>query len=298
MNRNHLFPVSFVGVLAICTASIGAAPDKPRVSEEAAKKIAAAIPQEARVKPAKKRKMLVLSYQSHDAGRFAGEKALEIMAERTGAFALTFVLDKDKLPEVVMPDYLAQFDAVCVNNSTGGGGKAKNGKDLVENLDAYVQGGGGLVGIHAATDNRFGAVFGGFFTGHPWSMEVGVKVDDPGHPLCKAFGKKGFMVNDEIYQFNKGAYTRDELRILLSLDMSKTPDRGQREDKDHAVAWVKTHGKGRVFYSSLGHRAEIFRSPALMQFYLDGIQFALGDLDVDTTPSAKLEEEPRAALVE
>ena len=63
------------------------------------------------------------------------------------------------------------------------------------------------------------------------------------------------------------------------------------------VAWIKTHGKGRVFYSSLGHKAEVFERPALMQFYLDGIQFALGDLDADATPSAKLNPQPEPAPV-
>jgi len=281
----------------ILITEIGPPKKKAKVSEERATKIKAAIPDQATAKPAKPGKILVLSYQSHDAGRFAGDLALETMAAKTSAFELTFVHDPKKLPEVVMPEYLEQFDAVCVNNSTGGGGKALNGKELVENLDAYVMNGGGLIGIHAATDNRFGKIFGGFFTGHPWSMEVGVKIDDPKHPLCKAFDGKGFMVDDEIYQFNKGTYTRDELRVLLSLDMAKTPDRGKRDDKDHAVAWIKKHGKGRVFYGSLGHKAEVFERPALMQFYLDGIQFALGDLDADATPSAKLNPQPEPAPV-
>ena len=135
MNCKHLFPVPVVVALAFGVAPAGAAPAKPKVDEKSAKAIAAAVPKEARVKPAKKRKMLVLSYQSHDGGRFAGDHALQVMADRTGAFELTFVHDKNKLAEVVMPDYLAQFDAVCVNNSTGGAGKAKNGKELVENLE-------------------------------------------------------------------------------------------------------------------------------------------------------------------
>ncbi|MFQ6130652.1 MAG: ThuA domain-containing protein [Armatimonadota bacterium] len=284
-----------VGTLIACgTGKRAEAADE--VDEATAQKIAEAVPQQATVKPAKPRKLLVLSYQSHNAGRFAGDKALEIMAERTGAFELTFVRDRDKLPEVVVPEYLSQFDAVCVNNSTGGQGQATNGKDLVENLDAYVRAGGGLVGFHAATDNRFGKVFGGFFSGHPWHMNVAVKVDDPEHPLCKAFEGRGFMVTDEIYEFNKGEYSRERLRVLLSLDMSKTPDQGKREDKDHAVAWVKSHGQGRVFYGSLGHRAEIFWNPTIMRFYLDGIQFALGDLAADTTPSANLDPQPQPAL--
>ncbi len=280
-----------MAALVLASTSAGAAP-KP----EEVEKIRAAAPGAATVKPAKPRRMLVLSYQSHNAGRFAGEAALEILAGRTKAFTVEFVRDPKALPETVLPGRLKAYDAVCVNNSTGGGGNATNGKTLVENLDAYVRAGGGLVGIHAATDNRFGAVFGGFFCGHPWSEQVGVKVDDPGHPLCKVFGGKGFLVHDEIYQFAR-IYTRDELRVLLSLDMAKTKDKGKRKDKDNAVAWVKRHGAGRVFYCSLGHNPRIFQDPQLLRFYLDGIQYALGDLEADATPSATLDPQPVPALV-
>ncbi|MEA3365531.1 MAG: HEAT repeat domain-containing protein, partial [Candidatus Hydrogenedentes bacterium] len=62
----------------------------------------------------------------------------------------------------------------------------------------------------------------------------------------------------------------------------------RRDDDDFAVSWVRTYGEGRVFYCSLGHRHEIFWNPAILQHYLDGIQFALGDLAADTTPSAQL----------
>lgn len=250
-------------------------------------KIKAAAPKKATAKPSKPRKMLVLSYQSHDRGRFAGEKALQIMAEQTGAYELVLVSDKAAMVEMVVPEKLKEFDAVCVNNSTGGEGKAKNGKTFVENISDYVAAGGGLVGIHAATDNRLGEVFGGFFCGHPWSEEVGIKIDDPDHTLCKVFAGKGFMVHDEIYQFTK-IYSREKLRVLMSLDMTKTKDKGARKDKDNAVAWVKKHGKGRIFYCSLGHNHRVFQDAKLLRFYLDGIQFALGDIKADMTPSGPL----------
>jgi hypothetical protein len=124
---------------------------------------------------------------------------------------------------------------------------------------------------------------------------VAVKVDDPEHPLCKVFEGKGFWTNDEIYQFNKGVYTRDQLRILLSLDMNLVKKRGSREDNDNAIAWIKNHGKGRVFYCSLGHNPKAFQDPKIVQFMLDGIQFALGDLKADATPSAKLDSQPKPA---
>lgn len=151
-----------IGVAAVLLAAAGSGAGAAPKPEEV-EKIRAAVPKEATARPAAPRRMLVLSYQSHDDGRFAGEAALAIMAEQTKAFTVEFVRDPKALPETVLPDRLKPYDAVCVNNSTGGGGNATNGKTLVENLDAYVQAGGGLVGIHAATDNRFGEIFGGFF---------------------------------------------------------------------------------------------------------------------------------------
>jgi type 1 glutamine amidotransferase len=265
-------------------------------SPEDLEKIRAAVPKEATVKPSKVHKILVLSYQSHDAGRFAGEAALQIMAEQTGAFTLDFVRDRNALAAAVMPDNLKQYDAVCVNNSTGGQGNADNGKTLVENLDEYVLNGGNLIGIHSATDNRFGAVFGGFFSGHPWSGKVGVKIDEPDHPLCTVFDGRGFWTSDEIYQFNRGVYTREKLRVLLSLDMNVVKKKGSREDDDNAIAWIKNHGKGRVFYCSLGHNPKAFQDSKIVRFMLDGIQFALGDLKADATPSAQLNPKPTPAL--
>ena len=85
--------------------------------------------------------------------------------------------------------------------------------------------------------------------------------------------------------------------MLLTLDLSDpttakvlAPDpktgksKGARADNDYAVAWIKTVGQGRVFYCSLGHNGSVFENPAVVGFYLDGIQFALGDLNADATP--------------
>jgi hypothetical protein len=90
------------------------------------------------------------------------------------------------------------------------------------------------------------------------------------------------------------------VRVLLSLDMSRPenarpPDQLVRGDNDFPVAWIKHEGKGRVFYTSLGHNPEIYRTAQVLQHYLDGIQFALGDLRADATPSAKLKQRPSAA---
>jgi len=286
MKRITLFLIVAIAVHAMTDTSLAQRRGDPSPQDLA--KIKAAAPKKATAKPARPRKMLVLSYQSHDSGRFAGEKAMEIMGEQTGAYTLVFARDAKAVSEMLVPEKLKAFDAVCLNNSTGGAGKSVNGKTWVQNLSDYVKGGGGLVGIHSATDNKAGEIFGGYFSGHPWSEQVGIEIDDPKHRLTRVFAGKGFMVNDEIYLFKK-IYTREKLRILLRLDMTKTKDRRGREDKDHAVAWVRAWGKGRVFYCSLGHNAHIFQDANLLRFYLDGIQFALGDIQADMTPSSPVD---------
>jgi HEAT repeat protein len=133
-------------------------------------------------------------------------------------------------------------------------------------------------------------MMGGYFNAHPWNEDVGVKLDDPGHPLLRGFRGQPFVVADEIYQF-KEPYSRDKLRVLLSLDVNRTDMTKKtikRTDGDFAVAWIQEYGKGRVFYFSLGHRNEIFWNEPVMQCYLDGIQYALGDLTCDATPSSQL----------
>jgi type 1 glutamine amidotransferase len=98
---------------------------------------------------------------------------------------------------------------------------------------------------------------------------------------------------DEICQFTK-PYSRDNVRVLLSLDTKKT-NMGvpwiKRDDNDFALAWVRQEGKGRVFYCSLGHRTELYWDPKLLQFYLADVQFRTGDLDAPAKPQARASKE-------
>jgi type 1 glutamine amidotransferase len=80
--------------------------------------------------------------------------------------------------------------------------------------------------------------------------------------------------------------------VLLSVDLDKSPDFNTgrvpflRQDRDYAVAWIKGYGKGRVFYDCMGHTPEMFYDRTVNQFLMAAIQFLLGDLPADTTPSA------------
>ena len=171
-------------------------------------------------------------------------------------------------------------------------------KALRQNLLEWVRNGGGLMGIHAASDtggcDEYNEALGGRFSGHPWHALVPVRNDDPSNPINAAFGGKGFEVTDEIYQFNRGHYSRHKQRVLLSLDRDrmeaggddKLKKDGSRKDRDYAVSWVKAFGEGRIFYCSLGHRDEVFWNPAVLQHYLAGLQWVMGDLKgVETAPN-------------
>lgn len=147
----------------------------------------------------------------------------------------------------------------------------------------------------AATDSFYdwpeaAALLGGLLDGHPWGAggTWAFKLDEPEHSLNRVFGGKGFKLQDEIDQF-KAPYTRADRRVLASLDLSDPATGGikngvKRTDGDFAVAWIKTHGQGRVFYCSLGHAANVFQAPDVLRFYLDGIQYAAGDLTADASP--------------
>jgi type 1 glutamine amidotransferase len=262
-------------------------------------KIFEAIPTVAREKPKQARKVLVYTHAAgfvHSSIPY-GAKAMEVMGRRTGAYDA--VLSNN--PAVFEPATLKEFDAIVLVNTTGDWLQAPGQKASAETITArrkaveeFVSGGKGLVGFHAASDSQynwaeFGKMIGGYFNQHPWTQKIGVRIEAPKHPLSAAFKDATkndvFEVNDEMYQF-KDPYSREHLRVLLSIDNSTIDtSKGIRPDKDYAVAWIHNYGKGRVFYSSLGHREEIYWNPTLLRFYLDGIQFAVGDLEADATPS-------------
>jgi type 1 glutamine amidotransferase len=82
-------------------------------------------------------------------------------------------------------------------------------------------------------------------------------------------------------------YSRDKVRVLMRLDASKLDLRNprvHRKDQDFAVTWAKTYGKGRVFYSTLGHVEQNWDDPKMQKMYSEAIKWALGLTSADATP--------------
>jgi len=133
------------------------------------------------------------------------------------------------------------------------------------------------------------------FQEHPWGSgdTVRVKNLDPKHPLNAAFKGEGLTIKDEIYKFLPGRAQPTERRMLLALDANGTDlmrddkNKDGKPDRDfYPISWLSTYGKGKTFYCSLGHNDEVYWNPVVVQHYLAGIQYALGELPAYATPKA------------
>lgn len=164
-------------------------------------------------------------------------------------------------------------------------------------LLSFVYEGKGFVAAHSAITAffswpEFGEMLGGRFDEHPWGItDATVVVDDPLFPAMRRFPPAS-VFRDEHYQLK--AFSRDKLRVLAHLDPAKLDLRKplvHRTDGDFPVAWAKSYGKGRVFYSTLGHEAAAWDNPVIQQMYFDAVRWSLGLADGDASPR------PRAAVV-
>jgi type 1 glutamine amidotransferase len=149
--------------------------------------------------------------------------------------------------------------------------------------------GKGFVAAHTAVTAfeswpEFGEILGARYDGHPWNTAYGTVInEDPAFPATNHFPAR-FTFTDEFYQARD--YSRDKIRVLLRLDTSKMPASSEvhRTDGDFPLAWAKMYGKGRVFYSALGHAASTWDDPNVYHMYLEALKWSLGLIDGDASP--------------
>ena len=159
-----------------------------------------------------------------------------------------------------------------------------------DELLAFVRDDGkGFVAAHVGltafdTWPAFGQLLGGRYDGHPWNVASGTIVNEaPDFPATKHF-PQSFTFTEEFYQPKE--FSRERARVLLRLDASKMPpsDGYHGKNGDMPLVWAKSYGKGRVFYSALGHDAATWDNRDVAQMYLEALKWALGLTDGDTTP--------------
>jgi type 1 glutamine amidotransferase len=292
------------GMVLLLLAGFPALGWENELNSEQRLKVEAAVPCKATAVPRTERRLLVMTLNVHDGAERkghasipAGNLALRMMGERTGAFQAVFSNEV----EMLRPENLRKFDAICFNNTVG---VLTEDPFLRRSLLDFVAGGKGFVGLHAAGATfvqwprydqfpEFGEMLGGYENGgHPWKPDerIVLQVEDRGHPLTASFRDEFFAISDEVFQF-QAPYSRDRLRVLLSIDTEQSDMNPARRflperwaDHDFAISWIKEYGRGRVFYSSLGHNPHIFWNAPVLEHFLAGIQFALGDLAADSSP--------------
>jgi len=141
--------------------------------------------------------------------------------------------------------------------------------------------GKGFVAAHTADTAflswpEFGEMLGGRFDEHPWeTTDATVVVDDFSSPMMKNFPKAG-VFHDEHYQLKD--FSRDKLHVLAHLDASTLDLKAplvHRTDGDFPVAWTKSYGKGRVFYSTLGHEDVAWDTTPIQSMYFEALKWSM-----------------------
>jgi uncharacterized protein len=212
------------------------------------------------------------------------EKVLGELAQKDGAFTVDYVRNDDEMKEKMTPAALQKYDGVIFASTTG----VLPLPDKQAFLN-WIKSGKAFIGMHAATDTFHPAnggidpyidMIGGEFKSHyPGFYDVECLNEDAKHPATREVPAV-YPVTDEIYVLTN--FFRGKVHGLLWLDKNpkfKTPG-------DYPVAWCKKYGEGNVFYTSLGHREEVWNSDTYQKHIVGGIKWALGLEQGDATPQS------------
>jgi type 1 glutamine amidotransferase len=215
---------------------------------------------------------------------------IERLGRESGLWTTTIRTDTEVLTKQKL-EYNAKnlndFDAVLFYT---GGELEMNSEQKAALLSFVRDDGKGFIGVHSATITftswpEYGEMVGGYFDEHPWvTFDAPIVVEDPNFPGMQQW-PKAFVLKDEIYQMKD--YSRDKVRVLMRLDASKLDLNNphvHRKDRDFAVTWAKMYGKGRVYYSTLGHVEQNWDDPRLQKMFVEAIKWATGLVNADVTP--------------
>jgi type 1 glutamine amidotransferase len=170
--------------------------------------------------------------------------------------------------------------------------------DGKQTLINFVASGKGFVGIHSATDtwdhhgdgantDPYIRMIGGEFIIHGKQQNAKIQVID------KNFfkGLEDFEKTEEWYRLKNFA---PDLHVILLQDTDSMTDQQYKDDKPYPETWARMHEKGRVFYTSMGHREDVWQSDIFQQILLGGMAWAVGNVDADVKPN--LEQAAPAAM--
>jgi type 1 glutamine amidotransferase len=201
------------------------------------------------------------------------EATISTLGQTSGLFTTSFCRTAADVATLLTPTALANVDAVVFANTTG----SLPVRDLSGLLN-WIAEGHGFAGMHSASDTYHDApgyidMLGNEFLMHGEQAAVEAAVENRSHPASSPLGER-FSIFDEIYKFARN--NRNGVTMLLSLDRHPAdglPEAGQPGDLP--LAWAKNYGRGRVFYTALGHREDVWQNSLYQQHILGGIRWVL-----------------------
>jgi len=218
---------------------------------------------------------------------------IERLGKQTGLWDTTLRTDTEVLTKKKL-EYNAKnlddFDAVLFYT---GGDLEMDAQQKADFISFVHDDGKGFIGVHSAAITfvdwpEYGEMIGGYYDEHPWlTFDAPIIVEDPNFPGMQQW-PHSFVLRDEIYQMRN--YSRDKVRVLMRLDVSKLDMKNKnvhRTDGDFAVTWAKMYGKGRVYYTTLGHVEENWDKPEFRQMMTEAIKWAMGLENADVTSRAQ-----------
>jgi hypothetical protein len=199
------------------------------------------------------------------------------------------MFEPDKIGQWDAFAFQTQGDLLTAGNFKDGPPMSKEGKKAL--IDA-IQAGKGFVGMHCATDT-FGShsglhaedpytkMIGGNFSGHDAQQVATIEIADPGFPGVSGFGTGSFELNDEWYAQK---YLGDDLHVIL-VQKTEGMKGKEYERPSFPETWARMQGKGRVFYTSMGHRPDVWENPKYQGLLLGALGWATGKIEYDVTPN-------------
>ena len=184
-------------------------------------------------------------------------QAERVLAEIGKQSCVFTTVNSQNAIQSITRENLKQFDGIFFYTT----GMLLPAGDPRDALMEFIKSGKGLVGAHSAADtfkkyDGYVRMINGTFAGHPWNAggTNGFLNHESSHPTVAMLGKE-FMWKDEIYQYNN--FDPNAVRVLFSLNMAKS----KPQMPYHVpVCWVRSFGKGRVFFTNLGHNGSTWEN--------------------------------------
>ena len=184
-------------------------------------------------------------------------------------------------PSIFTTEKLSGIQCIIFSNTNN---EAFDSEEQKQAFKAYINNGGGFVGIHSASGSErqwpwFWSMLGGKFVRHPKFQPFTIKVIDAKHAATNFLGDT-WKWEDECYYLNQ---LNPDIHVLLAADLTTIEDEKKGEypgltfGNYFPLAWCHEFDGGRQFYTALGHDSKHYQDTTFLKHLLGGIKWAISD---------------------